>query len=121
MTNEQLIGITEELILLSAFLGGFSATFLAAILVVNPQERLANWVVILSAFSACSFIVCATTSIAMVNGLQVGPEAIENSRVSIQTTRIISGLSMALGLFDAFGWTTNGSCSEKGTRATSKL
>ena len=60
MSNEQLLGITEQLILLSAFLGGFSATFLAAILAFDPKKDIANWFVVLSAISACSFVICAT-------------------------------------------------------------
>lgn len=60
---------------------------------------MANWVVVLSAISACSFVVCATSSVALVNGLQATQEALEAGFVTLQGARIISGLSMALGLF----------------------
>ena len=74
---EQLARITEQLILLSAFLGGFSATFFAAILFLNPKHKVANWAVNLSAISACSFIVGALSSVALSNGLQASPEELE--------------------------------------------
>jgi len=113
LSNEQLLGITEQLILLSAFLGGFSATFLAAILVFDPKKNIAIWVVGLSAVSACSFVVCATSSIALVNGLQAIQEELETGLVTLQSARIISGLSMAIGLFSLLasigvsGWLRN--------------
>lgn len=49
MDHNFLINQTEQLVLLSAFLGGFSATFLAAILVVDSSERVTNWIVCFSA------------------------------------------------------------------------
>lgn len=116
LNNEQLLSITEQLILLSAFLGGVSATFLAAILLFNPKHKVANWAVNLSAISACSFVVCATSSVALVNGLQVKPEVLEHALVSLQAARVISGLSMALGLLSLLasiglsGWFRNKSC-----------
>lgn len=116
MNNELLVNITEQLILLSAFLGGFSATFLAAILLFNPQHKVANWAVILSAISACSFIVCATSSVALLNGLQADPVELEKSFVSLRGARIVSGLSMAIGIFSLLasiglsGWFRNKTC-----------
>ena len=116
LNNEQLAGITEQLILLSAFLGGFSATFLAAILLFNPKHKVANWAVNLSAISACSFVVCATSSVALVNGLQVSSEELEQSIVSLKVARIVSGLSMAIGLISLLasiglsGWFRTKSC-----------
>ncbi len=103
LSNELLLGISEQLVLLSAFLGGFSATFLAAILVFNPDSRVTNWVVVLSAVSACSFIVCACTSIALVNGLQASPQELEEGLISLRGARIVSALSMALGVFALLG------------------
>lgn len=103
MTSEQLLKITEHLIFLSAFLGGFSATFLAAILVVDPKKRFAHWVVSLSAISACSFIVCATSSIALVNGLHIGTEETKNTLLSVSGIRIVSAISMAIGVFSLLG------------------
>jgi hypothetical protein len=103
LSNELLLNITEQLILLSAFLGGFSATFLAAILVFDSQKRMTNWIVISSALSACSFIVCACTSIALVNGLQATPQELEEGLISLRGARIISALSMAIGVFSLLG------------------
>ena len=94
LSVEQLIGITEQLTLLSAFLGGFSATFLAAILASAPLNRVANWMIICSSFAACCFIICAASSIAVANALQIGAE-IDTLKFGTRT----SSLSMALGLF----------------------
>jgi len=94
MSVEQLIGITEQLTLLSAFLGGFSATFLAAILTTAPSSKIVNWMIICSSFAACCFIICAASSIAVANALQLNV-AIDTLTFGTRT----SSLSMALGLF----------------------
>ena len=115
MSNEQLLGIMEQLILLSAFLGGFSATFLAAILAVNPSSsnKVANWIIVASALAACCFIVCATSSIAVVNGIEARVADGENAFESVKLIRLTSGLSALLGVFSLLisiglsGWLRN--------------
>jgi hypothetical protein len=101
LSNDQLLGIMEQLILLSAFLGGFSATFLAAIIAMKPSQskKVANWIIITSALAACCFIVCAASSIATVNGIHANFVELENGLESLGLIRFTSGVSMALGLF----------------------
>ena len=105
---EQIIVITEQLILLSAFLGGFSATFLAAILGIAPSNKIANWMVFCSALAACCFIICAGSSIALANALQLSTDL-----ESLKFGRLTSSLSMALGMFSLIssiglsGWLRN--------------
>lgn len=103
MSNDELLGIMEQLILLSAFLGGFSATFLATILTIDPttSKKIVNWIIIASALAACCFIVCATSSIAVVNGINSIDG--ENLYESLKTIRVISILSMLLGVFSLIG------------------
>jgi len=98
MDHNFLIGQTEQLILLSAFLGGFSATFLAAILVVDSSKRLINWIICFSAIAACSFIVAAIASVALLNGLQ--PDApVYSQQAPLSIVRVVSALALTLGLF----------------------
>jgi len=94
---------TEQLVLLSAFLGGFSATFLAAILALKSSERVTNWIVCLSAISACSFIVAAIISIAIVNGLQPDSPAQFKSEALFQKNRPASALALLIGIFSLLG------------------
>lgn len=94
MNAEQMFSITEQLTLLSAFLGGFSATFLAAILTTAKSNKIANWMIITSSFAACSFIVCAASSIAVANALNTNAD-IESLTFGTRT----SSLSVAMGLF----------------------
>ena len=114
MSNEQIIANTQQLILLSAFLGGFSATFLGAILVLDSKRAIANWVVVLSATSACSFVVCAITSVALVNNLQVSQEDLTAGiEILNKLCKIINRASMTIGVFSLLasigtsGWLRN--------------
>ena len=98
MSTSYYIVQTEQLVLLSAFLGGFSATFLAAILALKSSERVTNWIVCLSAISACSFIVAAIISISIVNGLQ--PDSLEQYKIEeFQKDRLASALALLIGIF----------------------
>lgn len=114
MGNEQLIANTQQLILLSAFLSGIAATFLAAVLVFEPKKAIANWVVVLSATSACSFIVCAASSVALVNNLQAPQEVLgDGVEILNELCKIINKASISLGLFSLLasigtsGWLRN--------------
>ncbi len=89
---------TEQIVLLSAFLGGFSATFLAAILALKSLKRVTNWIVCLSAISACSFIVSTIISIAIVNTLH--PESPEQFNEALfQKNRLAGALALLIGIF----------------------
>jgi hypothetical protein len=94
MDSSLLVERTQQLILLSAFLGGFSATFLAAILTIEAKKKVTDWIVCISAASSCCFIVAAVTNIALVNGLQI-----EESLVTLSRLKIISSLGMISGIF----------------------
>lgn len=94
MDSNLLIDRTEQLILLSAFLGGFSATFLAAILTIEVKKNITDWIVCISAASSCCFIVAAVTNIALVNGLQI-----EAEMQTLNNLKIISALGMISGIF----------------------
>lgn len=113
MGDEQ-IYISQQILLLSAFLGGCSATFLAAILVIDSKKDIANWVVVLSAISACSFIVCATCSVAIMNNLTIIPEEVDAGRlILIKIAKPIRGASITIGLLSLLasigvaGWLRN--------------
>ncbi len=98
MNQDFLINQTEHLVLLSAFLGGFSATFLAAILVAGTSKRITNWIVCLSAISACSFIVSTISSIAFLNGLQ--PDSpVFDQQFSLSFVRAVSAFALLIGIF----------------------
>lgn len=101
MSNDNLLSLMENLILLSAFFGGFSATFLAAILAIDPtsSKKIANWIIVASALAACCFVMCATSSIASVNGIKTAIANDQNAFNSITAVRLTSVLSMLVGVF----------------------
>jgi hypothetical protein len=87
-------------VLLSAFLGGFSSTFLAAILALETSKvpKVVDAMVAASALAACCFIICAVSSIATINGIQTLSLELEGGVSSLGVIKYSSGLSMAIGL-----------------------
>ncbi|MEY4556741.1 MAG: hypothetical protein RL093_1860 [Pseudomonadota bacterium] len=82
---------------LSAFLGGFAATFLVMLLMANIESRPARWAAVASALAAVSFIVAAVATTTLVAGAH--PEApISTARdAAAGVSRLLMSLCFALG------------------------
>jgi len=98
LSNAYLAEISRQLAFLSAFLGGFSATFLATLLVLTSSKRITDWVVGSAAVAACSFVVAVIASVMLTVVLH--PEVPSNveSSASIDTARIVSTLGLGIGV-----------------------
>jgi len=94
---------------LSAFLGGFAATYLATFLVFDQRSRLAAMTIGGAATSAVSFIIAVVASTMLVAALH--PSAPVGASRSAESAQITMALSFVVGLFallfslGAGGWT----------------
>lgn len=95
---------------ISAFLGGFSATFLATLLIARHRSRAASVTIGFSATSAVGFIVCVVASTALVAGLHPDAPAAYNTpdylrRVqAMMTFGFMLGITALLVSVAASGW-----------------
>lgn len=115
-----LTALASQIGFLSAFLGGFAATFVATILQAEKPGRVAGWAMGLAAVAATAFVVAAVASTTLVAGSH--PEAPASAALSdgLVRARIVSALGFALGAYlllgaigcsgwlrsRAVGWTT---------------
>jgi len=99
LPDSYLIEIARQFALLSAFLGGFTATFLATLLFIGSSKRIADWVVGSAAAAACSFIVGVIASVMLT--IVLHPDAPENviHGSSVDTARVVSSLGFGFGVF----------------------
>lgn len=83
---------------LSAFLGGFAATFLGTLLALGGRSRTASVAIGFAAAASAAFIVCVVASTALVAVLHA--EAPQAARaVGTDGARTILTLSFVLGLY----------------------
>ncbi|WGM40308.1 hypothetical protein [Caulobacter sp. NIBR1757] len=84
---------------LSAFLGGFAATFLGTLLALGGRRRRTTGVAIgFAAAASAAFIVCVVASTALVAVLH--PEAPQAARaIGTDGARVLLTLSFVLGLY----------------------
>ena len=95
--------LASQIGFLSAFLGGFAATFVAMILAAEKPGRVAGWAMGLAAVSATAFVVAAVTSTALVAGSH--PDAPSSVALSegLARARIVCTLGFALGAYLLLG------------------
>ena len=98
LSDSYLAEISRQLAFLSAFLGGFSATFLATLLVVSSSKRIAGWVVCSAATAACSFVVAVIASVMLTIVLHPDVPVNVKSNASTETARIVSTLGFSIGV-----------------------
>lgn len=116
-----LSALASQLGSLSAFLGGFAATFLGTLLALGGRGRTASLAIGFAAASSAAFIVCVVASTALVSVLH--PLAPATARAaSPDAARTILTLSFVLGLYALLaslglsGWSRS-----KGTGWTTSL
>ncbi|MBN8551310.1 MAG: hypothetical protein J0L52_00265 [Caulobacterales bacterium] len=82
---------------MSAFLGGFSATFLGTLLALQAKGRLASWAIGCAATSSVAFIVAVVGSTGMMAGLH--PDAPREVLPDLGGVQLAMGLAFAVGLY----------------------
>ena len=94
---------------ISAFLGGFAATFLAMFLTLGHQSRAASIAIGASALASVSFVVAVVATTALVAALH--PHAPAGAAASAGIAQLAMGVSFLLGMLalllslGASGWT----------------
>ncbi|AHM60486.1 hypothetical protein D770_11145 [Flammeovirgaceae bacterium 311] len=97
LNPEYLAEIARQLAFVSAFLGGFAATFLATLLFVNSPKKAAGWAIAGASFSASAFIVAVIALIMLV--VNLNPEALSVSESSLLAARVVGMLSFMAGAY----------------------
>ena len=97
LNPEYLAEIARQLAFVSAFLGGFAATFLATLLFVNSPKKAAGWTIACAAVAASAFIVAVVALIMLV--VNLNPGAVLATESSLLTARIVGMLSFLTGTF----------------------
>ncbi|WP_213982060.1 hypothetical protein [Sphingomonas sp. dw_22] len=93
----------------SAFLGGFAATFLAMFLTLGHESRAATIAITASAIASVAFIVAVVATTALIALLH--PHAPAGSAASTGSSQMLMGLSFLTGMLallvslGASGWT----------------
>lgn len=98
LPDSYLIEIARQFAFLSAFLGGFAATFLATLLFVGSSKRIADWVVGSAATAACSFVVGVIASVMLTIVLHPDVPANVSRGSSVETARVVSSLGFGIGV-----------------------
>jgi ABC-type Fe3+-siderophore transport system permease subunit len=95
--------IARQLSFLSAFLGGFAATFFVTLLVGGFKQRSASVSISLSAIAASSFVV-AVISFVMIT-VVLNPEVPDNVEIhsSLMHARLVGFLSFGFGVYALLG------------------
>jgi hypothetical protein len=93
---------------LSAFLGGFAATFLALFLTLGKGSRAASVAVVGSALASVAFILAVIAATGLTAALH--PHALPGAITTVQTSRVAMSLSFLVGMaallvsIGASGW-----------------
>jgi hypothetical protein len=107
---DYLLDIARQVAFVSAFLGGFSATFLGTLLYSGSDSRLANWAISSTALSACAFIVAVLALTMLTVGLNPSAPAGVIQEGALRRAQLIGLLSFLLGMYallfsiGASGW-----------------
>lgn len=103
VSNAYLAAAAGQMGAISAFLGGFAATFLATLLIARHPSRAATVTIALAAAAAVAFIVCVMAATTLVSG--VHPEAPQtfNSPAYLRTVQALMTLSFLGGVLTLVG------------------
>jgi len=106
---------------LSAFLGGFSATFLATLLTLRARNKIASMSIGFAVSAAVAFIVTVVASTALVAMLH--PDAPQTvSLVASGGARVLLTLGFTVGLYTLLvSLALSGWCRSKGTGLTTSI
>lgn len=96
---EYLAEIARQFSFLSAFLGGFAATFFVTLLVADSPKRSTGWSLGCAAFAASSFVVAAVSFVMITVVLNPEVPANVSSGSSIDHARVVGILGFGLGVY----------------------
>ena len=105
-----LLEIARQVAFVSAFLGGFAATFLGTLLFAGSGSKLVNWVISSAALSACAFIVAVLALTMLTVALHPNAPIGVVSNLALRRAQTIGFLSFLLGMYTllfsigASGW-----------------
>ncbi|MCP4291239.1 MAG: hypothetical protein GY780_05330 [bacterium] len=96
---DYLAEISRQIAFVSAFLGGFAATFLATLLMVKSEKRIAGWVLGCVAFSASAFIVSVVAAVTLIVVSHPSVPRNVSAGASTAPARVVCILSFVLGIY----------------------
>lgn len=103
LPSSYLAEMARQVAFISAFLGGFAATFLATLLVANPTRKSADWSIGCSAVAASCFVVAVIASVTQTVVLHPDAPANVTAGSSIDTARIVGTLGFGFGVYALLG------------------
>ncbi|MET0307154.1 MAG: hypothetical protein ABW023_00475 [Sphingomonas sp.] len=120
LAADYLSAIATQIGAVSAFLGGFAATFLAMFLTLGHQSRAATIAIVASTIASVSFVVAVIATTGMIAGLH--PHAPHGAAAGAGFAQVLMALSFVVGIFGllvslgasgwtrsrVLGWTTSG-------------
>lgn len=99
LAPDYLAEVAGHLGFLSAFLGGFAATFLATLLVASSTKRVTGWIIVSAAFAACLFVIAVVGSVTLKIVLHPEVPSSFVSGSAVTNARVVSALAFVLGLY----------------------
>ena len=99
LSSNYLVELAQQISFVSAFLGGFSATFLATLVVSDSSKKSTDWSIGCSAFAASCFIVAVISSVMLTVVLHPEAPSNANAESSINIARAVSTLGFVLGVY----------------------
>lgn len=90
--------IAEQLVFISVFLGGISATILGTLIISDLQHKLFKWMIICLSLAATSFIV-AVIGMNKVLIILAPNSPYENTAEYLDFPRLVGGLAFYIGIY----------------------
>jgi len=98
LTFEYFRSVAKELVLVSVFLGGISATILGTLIIHKNDSRVFKFIILGLSFAAVSFIV-AVIGLGKVQMILTPDSPYENKTEILMFPRIVGGLAFYLGIY----------------------
>lgn len=95
LQNDYLLELASQISFLSAFMGGFSATFLATLLVADSTHRIGNYAAGSAAVSASAFIVAVLSMVSIIAATH--PHAPSGVDMGVNVARLVGFGAFVLG------------------------
>ena len=109
LSNDYINALATQIIFISVFLGGFSATLLVTLLVADNERKMMNVLIVSSASAAILFIIAtfAMTKLVMVTTPGFPLKIVENEMIRARVFGVLAHIGGILALMftiGASGW-----------------